>query len=199
MRNPIVALLLLCACALAEGPSAVAIRNARIFPVAGPPIAKGTAVLENGLIEAAGENVTPPPDAWVIEGEGLTVYPGLIDCLSTAGMPGAAGAATAAGRGGRSQTTAVPAATPVAISALAPSRGPEDRPSTTSWLVAADEIQPADRRIETVRGAGITTAAVFPTRGIFAGQGSLVDFVSGEQTAILYGGARLTGPKPPLC
>ena len=36
-----------------------------------------------------------PADAWVIEGEGLTVYPGLIDALSTVGMPGAAPAAAA--------------------------------------------------------------------------------------------------------
>ena len=59
--------------------------------------------------------------------------------------------------------------------------GPEDRPQTTSWLIAADEIQPNDRRIELVRGSGITTAATFPTRGIFAGQGSLIDLISGEK------------------
>jgi len=63
------------------------------------------------------------------------------------------------------------------------SRGPEDRPSTTSWVVAADEISTADRRIEAVRGSGITTTATFPTRGIFAGQGSLINLVSGEKTS----------------
>ena len=47
-------------------------------------------VLRDGLIEAVGEDVTIPADAWVIEGEGLTVYPGLIDALSTWGIPGAA-------------------------------------------------------------------------------------------------------------
>ena len=60
-------------------------------------------------------------------------------------------------------------------------RGPEDRPATTSWLLAADELQATDRRIETVRSAGFTTTATFPTRGIFAGQGSLIDLVSGEK------------------
>ncbi len=69
--------------------------------VSGPVIAKGTVVVRNGLIEAVGENVQVPADAWVVDGEGMTVYPGLIDALSTVGMPGAAPAAAAAGgRGG---------------------------------------------------------------------------------------------------
>jgi imidazolonepropionase-like amidohydrolase len=62
-----------------------------------------------------------------------------------------------------------------------PARGPEDRPQTTSWLIAADELQPGDRRIETVRSAGYTTAITFPTRGIFGGQGSVIDLLSGEK------------------
>jgi imidazolonepropionase-like amidohydrolase len=185
MKKLLPALLVLCAMAFAEAPSAVAIRNARIITVSGPAIPKGTVILRNGLIEAVGENVPVPADAWIVDGEGLTVYPGLIDSLSTVGMPGAAPAAASAtaGRGGRGQTPATPA--PATPAPTAPSTtpapramGPEDRPSTTSWIVAADEIQPTDWRIETVRSAGITTAAAFPTRGIFAGQGSLIDLVS---------------------
>jgi imidazolonepropionase-like amidohydrolase len=186
MKKLVTALLLLCACALAEAPSAVAIRNAKIVTVSGPVIAKGTVVVRNGLIEAVGENVQVPADAWVVEGEGLTVYPGLIDSLSTVGMPGAAPAAAAAtgGRGGRgAQTTATPtapAATPAAPAAR--SMGPQDRPQTTSWLLAADELQATDRRIETIRGAGVTTVATFPTRGIFGGQGAIIDLLSGEKS-----------------
>jgi imidazolonepropionase-like amidohydrolase len=52
-------------------------------------------------------------------------------------------------------------------------------------LIAADEISATDRRIETVRSAGITTTATFPTRGIFAGQGSLIDLVSGEKASAM--------------
>src|ERR1051325_12129018 len=83
MKNLAITLFLLCACAFAETPLAMAIRNAKIVTVSGPVIAKGTVVVRNGLIEAAGENVTVPADAWVVEGEGLTVYPGMIDALST--------------------------------------------------------------------------------------------------------------------
>src|SRR5208283_970527 len=183
MKTPLTALLLLCACAAAQEPSAVAVRNARIVTVSGPVIDKGTVVLRHGLIEAVGADVPVPPDALVVDGEGLTVYPGLIDGLSTWGMPGAAPAAATAtaGRGGRGQTTVTPTtpATPAAPSTR--TRGPEDRPSTTSWLKAADEISPTDRRIETARSAGFTTAVTFPTTGIFAGQGAVIDLLSAQK------------------
>jgi len=161
----------------------VAVRNARIVTVSGPVIDQGTVVLRHGLIEAVGANVPVPPDAMVVDGEGLTVYPGLIDGLSTWGLPGAAPAAptATAGRGGRGQTTVTTTApaTPAATSTRA--RGPEDRPATTSWLKAADEISPTDRRIETARSAGFTTAVTFPTSGIFAGQGAVIDLLSAQK------------------
>ncbi len=172
----------LTAFAWAEGPAVIAIRNAKIVPVSGPVIAKGTVVVRNGLIDAVGANVTAPPEAIVVDGEGLTVYPGLIDALSTVGMPGAAPAAAAtAGRGGRGG--GAPATTPAAAQTApaARSNGPEDRPQTTSWLLAADDLMPADRRIETVRSGGVTTAVTFPTRGIFAGQGAVVDLATEEK------------------
>jgi hypothetical protein len=164
-----IALLLYCEAAGAAKPPAVAIRNAKVVTVAGPTLARGSVLLRNGLIEAVGTDLQIPPDAMVIDGEGLTVYPGLIDSLSVWGMPTAA----AAGRGGTAPVGAAPAA------AQTPPRGPEDRPSITSWVKAADEIQPDDRRITAARNAGFTTAVVFPTRGIFAGQGSIVNL--GEQ------------------
>lgn len=166
----------------------MAIHNAKIVTVSGPVIARGTVVVRNGLIEAVGENVAVPADAWVVDGEGMTVYPGLIDALSTVGIPGAAPAAATGGggRGGRG-AVATQVQTEAPAAAQTPpaerSQGPEDRPQTTSWLLAADELQAGDRRVETVRGSGITTAVTFPTRGIFAGQGSIIDLVSGEKAA----------------
>ncbi len=177
MRNLLTALLVFCGCAAAAENGAIAIRNAKIVTVSGPVISKGTVVVRNGLIQDVGEGVTIPADAVVVDGEGMTVYPGLVDALSTWGMPGAAAGRGGGGRG--AATTAVPAA---AVPAAPPARGPEDRPFTTSWIKAADEIQATDKRIETARNAGFTTAAVWPTRGFFAGQGSLVDLLTGEKT-----------------
>ncbi|HVO97119.1 MAG TPA: amidohydrolase family protein [Bryobacteraceae bacterium] len=176
MRNLFTTLLIFCGCAVAADNQAIAIRNAKIVPVSGPVLAKGTVVVRNGLIQDVGANVAIPADAVVVDGEGMTVYPGLVDALSTWGMPGTA---ATAGRGGA--TTAGRGATTTTATAAPPARGPEDRPSTTSWIKAADEIQPGDKRIETARNAGFTTAAVWPTRGFFAGQGSLVDLVQTDK------------------
>lgn len=181
MRNIAAALLLVCGLALAEAPPVIAIRNAKIVTVSGPALAKGTVVVRNGLIEAVGENVAVPPEALVVDGEGMTVYPGLIDAMSTVGIPGL-GPVTAAGRGATGGRGATTTATPVAAAAQARSTGPEDRPQTTSWVVAADDVQPNDARIATVRGGGITTAVTFPERGIFGGQGSAIDLVTAEKS-----------------
>jgi hypothetical protein len=158
----------------AEPPTLIAIRNAKIVPVSGPVIPKGTVVMRGGLIEAVGDNVAVPAAAWVVEGEGLTVYPGLIDALGSWGLPQAAPAAAPASTAGGFPFGAAPAGGP------APAAGPEDRPATTSWQKAADLITAASPRYATARGIGFTTAAVFPTQGIFAGQGSMVQ-MAGER------------------
>src|SRR5260370_1124627 len=101
MKNLVSALFVCCALALAQSHPAVAIHNAKIVTVSGSVITKGTVVVRNGLIEAVGENVAVPPDAMLVEGEGLTVYPGLIDALSTWGQPGAAPAPAATATAGR--------------------------------------------------------------------------------------------------
>src|ERR1700679_2295899 len=63
-------------------PRYFAITPAGVVPAAGPRIENGTVVVAKGLIQAMGASVTIPPEAWVIDGKGLTVYPGLIDARS---------------------------------------------------------------------------------------------------------------------
>lgn len=178
MRNLVCwALLWAAVCAAAaDSPPVVVIRNARIVTVSGPVIAKGSVVLRNGLIEAAGETVAEPPGAWVIAGEGLTVYPGLMDSISSWGLPSApAGAATGRGSGA-----------PAAQAQQAPvARGPEDRPSNTSYLLAADQLQPGDRRLDAARAAGFTGAVVFPNREIFSGQGAVINLAGAKPGAMV--------------
>lgn len=77
-----------------------AITNARLVPVTAPVIERGTIVIRDGLIGAVGANVTPPADARVIDGAGLTVYPGLIDANTSLGMPQPSPPARTAGGGG---------------------------------------------------------------------------------------------------
>src|SRR5918997_4019820 len=77
-----------------------AITNARIVTVTGPIIERGTVVIRNGLIAAAGANVNAPSDARVIDGNGLTVYPGLIDSYTNLALPEASPSPSPGGGGG---------------------------------------------------------------------------------------------------
>jgi hypothetical protein len=147
----------------------LAIRGARIHTVSGPVLASGNVVLRNGLIEAVGANVAIPPEAFVIDGAGLQVYPGLIDSLSTWGLPGAPGRPT--GAPNPAPTPVTPAVLEQRIQTL-DDGGPEERPSNTSWVRAADLLDPKLPTLAAARNAGYTTAIGFPGTNVFAGQGS---------------------------
>jgi len=69
-----------------EAPFTYAITGARVVPVSSVPIDNGTVVFSGGVITAVGANVAVPPGAIAIPGKGLTVYPGLIDMGSGAGL-----------------------------------------------------------------------------------------------------------------
>jgi hypothetical protein len=51
-------------------------------------------------------------------------------------------------------------------------------------------VKPSDRRLESARGEGFTTAVTFPNKGIFAGQGAIVN-LAGETSGdmVVAGGA----------
>jgi len=146
-------------------PRHFAIRNARIAPVSGPALERGTILVENGLIAAVGLAVEIPAAAWVIDGEGLTVYPGLIDSLTTLGVPtDDKNQDTAGGGARRAQGEAI--------------RGPEDRPATTPWNKAANHLSLKDKRLKQWRQAGFSTAVTSPDKGLVAGQAALINLAA---------------------
>src|SRR6266699_6609378 len=67
-------------------PQYFAIRSVRVVPVSGPPMDDATIIVARGVIVAVAKDATIPADAWVIEGKGLTVYPGLLDALTDVGF-----------------------------------------------------------------------------------------------------------------
>ncbi len=148
-------------------PQYFAIRGAKIVPVSGPPLENATVVMAHGVITAIGKDITIPPDAWIIEGKGLTVYPGLFDSFTDVGLLAAPAAPAAGGEGGGGGRRAAPSGEI--------SRGPEDRPGTTPWRSAADEVSLSDKRIETWRNGGFTTVVSAPKGGMFPGQASVLD------------------------
>ena len=130
-----------------------ALVNARIVTVSGPTIGKGTLVLRNGVVAALGPDATIPPNARVLDAEGLTLTPGLIDAFGGLGLP-----APARRGGGRSEERPQsPAASPSPLAAEA---------------LVLDRIGVADA-LE-ARDSGITTALVVPREGIVPGRSVLL-------------------------
>jgi imidazolonepropionase-like amidohydrolase len=149
-------------------PQYFAISGAKVVPLSGPPVENATIVVSRGLIIAVGKDIAIPPEAWVIDAEGLTVYPGLIDSFTDVGIPAAPSASGEGGPRGSQERA----------------RGPEDRPYSTPWRSAADEVSLSDKRIEAWRNGGFTTVVSAPKGGIFPGQAAVLD-LAGERAGDL--------------
>jgi len=168
-----VTLVLAIAASNAQGPAATpyAIRGAKIVPVSGGVIASGNIVLRNGLIEAVGASAAIPNDAVVIDGAGLTVYPGLIDMGNAAAIdaPPAPAGEAAGGRG-------APAAAP------GQSRESLERAKRQTILrpdyKAAEHVRIEGPELTRLAAAGITTVLATPGGNIFRGQSALVNVVA---------------------
>ena len=150
-----------------------AITNARIVTVSGPVIERGTVVIRNGLIAAVGANVNAPPDARIIDGAGLTVYPGLIDSYTNLALPEPPPAPSPSPGGGGGGF--------FALTAPRPAAGPNStQPAGLQPEVRVEEvIRPGGTEIEASRNIGITTALTSPRSGIWMGQSALIN-LAGE-------------------
>ena len=126
----------------------VAIRHATIHPVTAAPIADGTIVFSKGVIVAVGANVPVPADAVVIDGKGLSVYPGLIDSGTTVGLDEVSSVA------GTVDTAELGDLNPNARSLVA--------------------INPHSNVIPVTRINGITSVISEPQGGIVSGQDALI-------------------------
>jgi imidazolonepropionase-like amidohydrolase len=164
-------------------PATFAITNARIVPVSGAVIEKGTIVVRNGLIASVGANITVPADARVIDATGLSVYPGLIDGYTSLGQGATVNAATAAaaaalagaGRGGRgtaATTEARPEAAPNSNYVVGL------RPEVS--VVGELDLNAGD--FDAAHGAGVTTALTGVANGIFRGTSALIN-LDGDSVA----------------
>jgi hypothetical protein len=157
-------------------PRYFAIRGAKVVPVSGPILENATILISRGIISAIGKDLAIPDEAWIIEGKGLTVYPGLFDAFTDVGIVAAPAPSAGAESGGGARRPPTGAAER--------SNGPEDRPGTTAWRNAADEVSLADKRIETWRGAGFTTVVSAPKGGLIPGQAAVLD-LAGERAGDL--------------
>ncbi len=152
----------------AEAPSPppyFAIRDARVVVGNGQSLERASVLISNGLIEAVGTDLPIPADAWVLDGTGLSVYPGLVDAWSGLGQK-KDDEEKGGGRGGSD-------------SDAPPIRGPQDRPKTTPWLRGSETLA-EELDFEKWRQAGFTSTVTVPQKGIFAGQASWLNLGDGE-------------------
>jgi imidazolonepropionase-like amidohydrolase len=111
------------------------------------------------LIEAVGASAKVPSDAKVLDGKGLTVYPGFFDTNSSLGIPKTPPSRPAAGR----RTS--PAVT--SNSNFPPALRPEKN-------VAAD-LKAGESQFTSYRNAGITTVVTGKSSGIFNGHSAVIN------------------------
>lgn len=152
-----------------------AITNAKIVTVSGATIEKGTVVTRDGVIEDVGAGVSAPPDAVVIDGSGLTVYPGLIDMANSSMFDGAPAADTAggaaAGGGGGGGRGAAPATTITWQDQERQSHAAMMRADTNAAAIVRYDGDTARR----LAAAGITAVLAVPPTGLLRGQSALVN------------------------
>lgn len=166
-------------------PTAWAITDARIVPVAGPVIAKGTVIVRNGVIVAVGpsERTPAPADARRVDGGGLTVYPGFIDAHSHLGIPalrpqGGPGG----GQGGVAAALIAMQGQPSAPDETSRSRYPEGmRPEVRGADLVVVEPEPFAQ----ARAAGFAAALAVPRGGLLVGQSALVALGQGSPQDVL--------------
>jgi imidazolonepropionase-like amidohydrolase len=137
---------------VAQSAPAYAIRGAKIYTLAGAPIANGTVVIQNGKISAVGANVSVPAGAQTIDAKGLEVYPGMFNSATQIGINevGAVGATVDTNEIG------------------------DFKPQ----LVAMTAVNPESAHIPVTRANGITHVLTMPGGGVIPGQASVM-YLSG--------------------
>jgi imidazolonepropionase-like amidohydrolase len=160
-----------------DAPDVYAIKDAQIITGSGKTIAKGTVVFRNGLITDVGETVRIPADARIIDGAGMTVYPGIIDSFTSLGLPAPAAPAVAAGPGGGRQA---------ALAAAAAGQQPNpDQALGDPSISAADQVKPGGNGVEDARSVGITAALTSPRQGLFPGQSAVINLAGSEASRLV--------------
>jgi imidazolonepropionase-like amidohydrolase len=164
-------------------PTTWAITNAKIVPVSGPTIDKGTVVIRDGLIAAVGATVAVPADARLVDGAGLTVYPGLMDAFGSLGQAAPARGSGGPGGGAQGQQLAAAAAL------LNRPAGTADKPAGFSpELKVVDQLKPDAEALAGPQSAGITTALSAPTTGVMQGQAALINLAGADAPAMVVKG-----------
>jgi len=174
-------LLFSCPSSAAELPHVYALVNARVVTSPGKVIENGVVIVRGGVIAAVGSAgaVAVPADAQVMDLEGQTVSPGLIDPYVTvsrlSGVRPSVPDDTATGRRGAG-AAAFPQATPAPEPSGNVLPSSKLRPERT---VLSDLKVSSDVR-EAFRDLGFTVIAAVPDKGILRGESAVIALSDGS-------------------
>jgi imidazolonepropionase-like amidohydrolase len=126
-----------------------ALTNAKIYTVTNGIIENGTIIINNGLIEAVGANVTIPADAEVFDYQGREIYPGMVDSGTQLGIK--------------------------EIGSIREAQDSREFGQITPQMQALSAINPNSVAIPVTRVSGVTTALTMPTGGILPGTAATIN------------------------
>ena len=150
-----------------------AITNARIVTVSGAVIENGTVVIQDGRIAAVGASVNIPVNAEKIDGNGLSVYPGMIDAGTNLGL-------AEIGQGANATMDVAETGT------------------MNANAKAILAINPHSSHVNVTRVNGITTVQTTPAGGLIAGQSAVVNLngsTQGEMAVVPAAGLVINFPR----
>ena len=147
-RNLAGALVLLAMAPAAAADGVIAIQGGRVHTVSGDVLESATVLISEGKIAAVGAAVEIPPGATVIDAAGKSVYPGLIDGLTTLGLTEIGSVP------GSVDTTEVG----------------DVNPHVRAWVA----VHPHSELIPVARANGVTAALAAPAGGLVSGQSALI-------------------------
>lgn len=147
-----------------QGP--FALTNAQIIQTPTDTIDTGTIVIRDETIAAVGPDVTPPDDARVLDADGRTVYPGLIDSGTQLGLQ--------------------------EVGSLSETIDHDEIGDLTSNMEALTAVNPNSVSIPVTRVHGITTVLTEPTEGLLPGVAALISLHGYTPQQMHEGGVELT-------
>lgn len=157
-------------------PRVHALINARIVVSPQGTIEKGTLIVRDGLIEAAGADLPVPADARVWDLAGKTIYPGFLDSYSHFGLPAnLQPKPLRPSMGGGRRRGAQGAATPSPANEPVPDGPGSWNPFVTPQRSAIQFFHADEKGAEKLRSLGFTGAVISPGRGVFRGASALVE------------------------
>jgi len=126
-----------------------ALTNAKIYTVTNGIIENGTIIINNGIIEAVGANVSIPADAEVFDYEGKEIYPGMIDGGTSLGL--------------------------AEIGSIAEANDFREFGALTPQMQALTAVNPNSVAIPVTRVSGVTTVWTMPRGGILPGTAATIN------------------------